>query len=187
MSKIITRILNDKNLSESERVRLTREWLKTEYRIKDVKDIAVLTQLSLVHNHDNLPLHFGEVEVGSSFNTGYVRIVEVNEGWHLAYSRTPGKNFIIIHPGYEKAGVIAENLKTLNLAKSLFKTGTLPKINLPGETQQITPTSGLSQMVVTGLDETPVTDESDLKSSYTTDDVTGNVSSINIDMSQYLK
>lgn len=187
MSKIINKILNTPNLSLSDQTRLMKEWLQTDYQTKNVKDTKVLEALSSVHNHDNLPLHFGEVHVGSTFSAGYIRVVEVGEGWHLAHSREPGKNFTIIHPTYEKAGQTAENVKLLTLVKSLLAKGTL--VNVPG-TVTVTSPETTNQLVVKGLEEKPVTSENDL----TNDTVNiadfgapKNGSSITINMNDYLK
>lgn len=191
MSKIINKILNDKNLDASNRVRLTREWLQTEYRLKDVKDVKFLQQLSEVHDHDNLALHFGEVNVGTAFEEGYIRIVEVNEGWHLAFSRKSGQDFVIVHPNHEKAGLTAENLKNVNIIKALVKKGSVKVAENPAALGFTPPvvTSEASVMTVSGFDE-KVVDESALTDApIATDNLgaPGSTTSLVINMDDYLK
>lgn len=187
MSKIIEKILKDKTLTTGSRVSLIREWLKTEYRVKDVKDVKFLERLTEVHDHDNLALHFGEVKIGSAFSSGVVRIFEVNDGWHLGYSKQGGGDFAIIHPGYEKAGLEAENLKTLNIVKSLLKTGSVvspaevvaPVVNYS--------TTG-SVLSVVGLEETVEPEDNLVESPVSSGSLLGSpTTSVSINLDDYLK
>lgn len=181
MSKIINKILNDKGLDVNSRVRLIQEWLKTDYRLKEVKDRKFLEQISEVHDHDNMALHFGEVNVGTAFEAGYVRIVELEEGWHLAFSRQSGQNFSIIHPSYEKAGVTAENLNTLSIVRNLIKKGSVKSLDIVAPAAE----SG-AYMTVNGFEET-VEDEDALVDNFTTTGSNGPTTSISINMDDYLK
>lgn len=186
-SKIISKILNNKQLSETDRVRLIREWFKTEYRLKDIKDNKFLSLVSEVHDHDNLPLHFGEVNVGTSFNASYVRILEVNEGWHLAVSKESGKNFNVIHPNYEQAGSTAENLKHLNIVKSLLKSGSV-NVPLAGVVYNPPAMGTQAVMSVRGLEETIVDEDALTEAPVSVSSVSQNgTTSLTINMDDYLK
>lgn len=183
MSKIINKILENPDSTTSERVRLGKEWLQTDYQIKNVKDIKVLEEAFNVHDHDNMALHFGEVYVGSTFTAGYIRVVEVGEGWHLAFSREAGKNFTIIHPSYEKAGQNQDNIKLLSLVRTLLSKGTLVQA-------AVAPVQATESLLVKGLEEKPVTDENDLTESYVNIADFGAPTvntSVSINMDDYLK
>lgn len=67
-----------------ERIMFTREWLEANYGIETVAKSAWVEQLSNVHDHDELPYHFGEVKVGTGFQNLWVQLIKNGSVWDLA-------------------------------------------------------------------------------------------------------
>lgn len=85
-------ILKDPNVGSraDERVAFTREWLEANYGIEAVAKSAWVEQLSNVHDHDELPQHFGEIKVGTGFQNLWVQLVKNGSVWDLSVIKDLG-------------------------------------------------------------------------------------------------
>lgn len=122
------------NLTDPEKEKLARDFLKKEYDIT-VKDSRVLSRLLDVHHHSpETPVHLGHPELVSSFGRSVFQFVFVTDNWHLSFIKEPSQKWTLIHPKREKnSWNNPENQKAVSLAKSLLKSSDLfePGLSVP--------------------------------------------------------
>jgi hypothetical protein len=92
-------IMEAEHVNATDRIQFTRKWLSQSYDIKNA-DENWITVLANVHDHDNLPKHFGAYKVGSSFSATMTQLVRLPDGWHLAIGADE-QNLTPIHPKQE--------------------------------------------------------------------------------------
>jgi hypothetical protein len=173
-------IITAEKVDNEARQRFTRKWLRDEYGIEQY-DKDWLNQLSDVHNHDDLPKHFGQVRIGSSFSALTTALIRLPEGWHLAISKSDGESITPIHPKHESSYTNTENQKhRLHIIKVL-KTG------------KIIQTSNVSQYPIVDTDsffekkdkQNASTDSTSLPIEAVTPVSQVKTTSVNIDLSSY--
>lgn len=82
-----TELMTATEVDEQARKFFTRGWLKTQYNINYQVNPEWADLLTEVHDHDNLPKHFGKIQLASSFSSFYTQIVQDQNGvWRLAYT-----------------------------------------------------------------------------------------------------
>lgn len=179
----IKTIIENMDMSPQERQTLTEKWLESEYNIKNIKDPLFARSLALIHNHDDLPLHFGAVKIGTAFSALYVRLVTTPDGWHLATSRTPEGNETvkILHPKNEPASRNPENIIGLQDLIKLLKNG---KVVDTGEHSNSLPLQTDEEIIELPVEKN--TDEDILSENVTLNDSDKKTTSISIDMSKFM-
>lgn len=179
----IKTIIENMNMTTQERQKLTEEWLQSEYNIKKIKDPFFARSLTLIHDHDELPLHFGAVKVGTAFSALYVRLVTTPDGWHLATSLTPDGNDVkILHPKNEPASRNPENIIGL---QNLIKILTNGSVVDTGEHVNSLPLIQDEERTIS-LPTENNTDEDILTENITLNDSDKKTTSISIDMTKFM-
>jgi hypothetical protein len=83
--KNFDQLLTAANVSQKDRIDFTNEWLKKNYGIEVPEGAKWADELSDVHNHDNLPKHFGQIKIGNSFQVRWIQLVKIGSTlWQLA-------------------------------------------------------------------------------------------------------
>lgn len=165
-------------VNADERDRFARDWLKKNYRFEQVNSDWVHL-ISDVHDHDNEPLHFGQVKIASAFTGLTTQLVKVHNVWHLAYLKGSSDVAIIVHPVSE--GVGAENEKNRLLVAQLVKNGSVPKVTSPAVKAVTGASAALSDLL--DASSAPV---DDLEPKSAPLDDKKSTTSVSIDMSAYL-
>jgi len=93
-------ILNADVVDEQARIRFTQRWLSDSYNINSSVNPDWVAVLSSVHDHDNLPKHFGDVKVGSAFMAMSTRLIRLADGWHIGVGQSDD-SVLPVHPKYE--------------------------------------------------------------------------------------
>jgi hypothetical protein len=80
-----TELLEADQVDEGARKLFTTRWLNTQYGIAENVNPEWVNEISAVHDHDNLPKHFGKIKLSSSFSSFHTQIVQDQNGvWRLA-------------------------------------------------------------------------------------------------------
>jgi hypothetical protein len=124
-------ILNDPQVDEQARIQFTRKWLNQQYGIT-AYDTDWVNVLTAVHDHDNLPKHFGQPRVGSAFAALVTQLAKLPDGWHLAYIDA-NDEMTPVHPKTETSYSHPENIKRRSRITTVLKTG---KLLAPANNQQ---------------------------------------------------
>lgn len=178
-------ILADENVNDAERISFTRQWLRNNYGIAQY-DPEWVDQLTNVHDHDNMPKHFGEISVGSAFTTALLTyLVRLPDGWHLTISQAGNRDGTPIHPKTEASYTNPANQKArLHLAQVL-KTGKVSKQPVQGATFNTQPQLTQSDLFAQKDAEAKVEDNSELSNDSVKPDSVIKTTSVGIDLSQY--
>lgn len=181
MKNGIKTIIENMEMSPEDRTKTTQEWLKTEYGAKEIKDPSFAANLSLIHDHDDLPLHFGAIKIGTAFSALYVRLVQSPHGWHIATSKTPeGGKVKILHPKNDPAYNNPDNIIGIQELLKLLKTGTVTDDGMHvGMKQQ-------NEEIIVLPEDSNTQDEDVLTDAITTDNTNLKTTSVSIDMSKFL-
>lgn len=115
---------NPQKFDDRTRSKYTKQWLKDSYNIT-VADPIWVSALSTVHDHDGMPYHFGQYQVGSSFSLVLTQLVELPDGWHLAVARRDETELNPVHPKHEGSFMHPENQKLLLHLRQVLRNGHL--------------------------------------------------------------
>jgi hypothetical protein len=130
--KDFDQILNADVVDEKERIKFTQRWVADSYKIPSSMNPDWVAVLSSVHDHDNLPKHFGEVKVGSAFMVLSTQLIRLPDGWHIGVGQSDG-NFIPVHPSYETSWNHPLNRKEIQKLTQAVRTGKV--LNLASNNQ----------------------------------------------------
>lgn len=141
--KSFDELLNADTVDETARLRFTQQWLEESYGLKNF-DPVWANLLSAVHDHDNLPKHFGDIRVGSAFSALITQLVRLPDGWHLASKRHDNEDLVPIHPKNEGSfshpanqALVLRLRQTLKNGKVVVPAGAVPEFNAPVESFDI--------------------------------------------------
>lgn len=175
-------ILNAVTLNNAARVVYTRKWLEENYQIKN-PNAEWLSLFSDVHNHDNMPKHFGDTHMGTAFMKMDLILTKVGSTWHIGVSRKGDGRGELLHPKSEGASYTDAGNQKLRVAlSSILKNGSLKQnTNSTVSTKQ----ANLSDSIYHKEDEADRA-SSDFSPSAPVDNLNVKTKSVDIDMSAYL-
>lgn len=163
------------NKNKESRVAFTSNWLKTHYRFSDVNREWV-ELISDVHDHDNQPLHFGQVKIGTAFNAVTTQLVIVHNEWHLMMKKVNGEE-VLVHPIHEESRILGNDKNRLFLYEILRKGKVVAeKLPIQGATYIANPTA------LDAFSDMP-SDEAVSGSAPVSDDIA--TTSVSVDLSAY--
>jgi hypothetical protein len=115
----IDQMVNSDQIETNDRLQFIRKWLADQYEIKS-SNPQWLDLFSDVHDHDNLPKHFGQVKIGSTFAAAVTQLVRLPDGWHIAISNK-NNEMVPIHPKREGSYTHPSNQKLLLQLRQVVK------------------------------------------------------------------
>lgn len=174
---------NPQKFDDRARSNYTKQWLKESYNIT-VADPIWVSAISAVHDHDGMPYHFGQYQVGSSFSLILTQLVEMQDGWHLAVARKGENELTPIHPKNEPSFMNADNQKLLLHLRQVLRNGTLQTPH-PAATQVSTVPSVNSLDIFAQQDKEEAAQSVDAPVSDTVGLLPGNTKSVSIDLSNF--
>jgi len=71
-------ILRESNLNEVDRIIFTQQWLQKNYNIDVPINAQWVNELTGVHNHDNLPKHYGQLKLATAFENLWIQVTKIN-------------------------------------------------------------------------------------------------------------
>ncbi len=72
-----TELITADEVDEQARKFFTRGWLKTQYNINHQVNPEWADLITEVHDHDNLPKHFGKIQLASAFSASTLRLFKI--------------------------------------------------------------------------------------------------------------
>lgn len=175
-------ILNAVTLNNAARVVYTRKWLEENYQITN-PNAEWLDLFSNIHDHDNMPKHFGDTRMGTAFMKMDLILTKVGATWHIGVSRKSDGKGELVHPKSEGASYTDAGNQKLRVAlSSILKKGNLQRI----------PASDIASQQVSASDSIYQKEDeanrlaSDFGSSAPVDSLNVKTKSVGIDMSAYL-
>lgn len=175
-------ILNDKNLSEKDRISFTKSWLSKNYGVDSNANQEWVNILSDVHDHDNEPKHFGRVKLGTAFESIETQLVKIHNVWHIGIVKNNHEDSsVVIHSLNEVASQDEQNVKNRGQLQRLVKNGKLILIPAtPSGVQILQPQTSFIPQTVTEFDDAPL-------SAPVTESDNVKLASISIDLTEYMK
>lgn len=175
-------------VNQKEREAFTRKWLRASYNIVNADELWVRL-LSDVHNHDNQPLHFGQIRIGTAFSALNTQLVKENNSWHIGVAKPNATEGHIIHPLKERVAD-PNNEKLRRQLEGIATTGkvVLQQTALPvydGVEYEMNPTTVGDVFVLPEKDE--VKDDDAPQSAPISLDGQTKTTSVDIDLSAFLK
>lgn len=172
------------------RLAFTRKWLKDNYNVVSANE-EWMTLLSDVHNHDDQPLHFGQIKIGTSFSAATTQLVKLHNVWHMGIIKQNSNEGAFIHPLREQ-NQNPENEKLRVLLSSLATSGKVVKPEPVYGVDYSAPAINMGTPDFSGpgvfqLPEPVATEEDDLENNPIKVNSETKTKSVDIDLSSLLK
>jgi hypothetical protein len=180
-------IITANEVDRNARLAFARKWVKESYGIVDTKGDWI-DGLTDVHNHDNLPKHFGQIKLGTAFSTLNTQLVRYEGIWHIGIRTPKNDEGFVLHPANEQSSKTPANEKArLNLLR-LVKTGTvqLEVINMASQGTEYTPVATLSGDDIYKQKDLEAAIDDDVTSYNVDNSQNKGTKSVGIDLSAYL-
>lgn len=180
-------IIGATEVDRNARLAFARKWVKDNYGIVDSKGDWI-DGLSDVHNHDNLPKHFGQIKLGTAFSTINTQLIRYEGVWHIGIRTPKNDDGFVLHPANEQSSKHPDNEKArLNLLR-LVKNGTvqLEVINMANQGTEYSPVTALSGDDIYKQKDLEAATEDDVTSYNINDTQNKSTKSVGIDLSAYL-
>lgn len=113
-------LLEAKTIDEQSRLQFTKKWISDNYEITDPA-ADFIAAVSDVHDHDDLPKHFGQVTLSTAFSSVKVQLLRLPEGWHLGIQRDGQEDPTIVHPKSERSYRVTENYQHVQQLQQLLR------------------------------------------------------------------
>jgi len=179
-------ILAANQINEAERIAYTAKWLENNYGIKNPNPEWV-TLLSDVHDHDNMPKHFGDTHVGTAFTRMDLILTKIGGStWHIGVARNGKGKGELIHPKSEASYSENSNQKLRLELIALLKNGKVQQTIGHTNNATLATVTPVSSETIYKKEDDEAREASNLGSSAPVNSLGAKTKSVGIDMSAYL-